>query len=66
MKALLLATDLSNRSERALRRAAQLVRQFRCPWTVLHVVDADQPQALASAWSAQVHEALASPPGRDR
>ena len=60
MKALLLATDLSNRSERALHRAAQLVRQFRCPWTVLHVVDADQPQALASAWSAQVHEALAS------
>lgn len=60
MNALLLATDLSSRSERALRRAAQLVRQFRCPWTVLHVVDGDQPQALTSAWGEQVHALLAS------
>ncbi|AOE87239.1 universal stress protein [Pseudomonas sp. TCU-HL1] len=44
MKALMLATDLSNRSDLALRRAARLVRQFDCPWFILHVVDEDQPQ----------------------
>jgi nucleotide-binding universal stress UspA family protein len=43
MKALMLATDLSIRSDRALQRAARLARQFDCPWYVLHVVDEDQP-----------------------
>lgn len=58
MKALMLATDLSNRSDRALRRAAQLARQFDCPWTLLHVVDDDQPQRRIELETAQVRRYL--------
>lgn len=54
MKALMLATDLSNRSDRAMRRAARLARQFSCPWFILHVVDEDQPQLRVELEQEQV------------
>ncbi|WP_028628692.1 universal stress protein [Metapseudomonas resinovorans] len=58
MKALMLATDLSNRSDRALRRAARLARQFECPWFILHVVDEDQPQLRVELEVEQVRRYL--------
>ena len=58
MKALMLATDLSNRSDRAMRRAARLVRQFDCPWFILHVVDEDQPQLRIELEVEQVRRYL--------
>ncbi|WP_271409037.1 universal stress protein [Pseudomonas sp. Q1-7] len=58
MKALMLATDLSNRSDRALRRAARLARQFDCPWFILHVVDDDQPQLRIELETEQVRRHL--------
>ncbi|MBD2838049.1 universal stress protein [Pseudomonas sp. JM0905a] len=58
MNALMLATDLSNRSDRALRRAARLVRQFDCPWFILHVVDEDQPQLRIELEVEQVRRYL--------
>ncbi|WP_375741517.1 universal stress protein [Pseudomonas boanensis] len=59
MKSLMLATDLSNRSERALLRAANLVRRFDCPWFILHVVDGDQPQLRVELEVEQVRRYLA-------
>ncbi|MNQ41263.1 Universal stress protein [compost metagenome] len=58
MKALMLATDLSNRSDRALHRAARLVRQFECPWFIIHVVDEDQPQLRVELEVEQVRRYL--------
>jgi nucleotide-binding universal stress UspA family protein len=58
MKSLLLATDLSSRSERALLRAASLVRQFDCPWFILHVVDSDQPQLRVELEVEQIRRDL--------
>jgi nucleotide-binding universal stress UspA family protein len=60
MNALMLATDLSNRSDLALRRAARLVRQFDCPWYILHVVDEDQPQLRIEVEVEQVRRYLNS------
>jgi nucleotide-binding universal stress UspA family protein len=40
---ILAATDLSSRSDRAVHRAALLVRQFGARLVLLHVVDDDQP-----------------------
>ena len=49
MKKILLATDLSNRSDRACRRAVLLARQFGSSVTILHVVDNDQPAAMSKS-----------------
>jgi universal stress protein E len=46
MKAIVAATDFSARSQRALRRAGLLARQFGAEVTLVHVVDDDQPEAL--------------------
>ncbi len=46
---LLVATDFSVRSDRALRRAALVARKLEASLTLLHVVDADLPATLASA-----------------
>lgn len=46
MKRLLAAADLSERSDRALRRAVSLARQCGCDLLVVHVVDDDQPEAI--------------------
>lgn len=43
MRRILAATDFSSRSERALRRAGLLAKQFSAKLALLHVVDDDQP-----------------------
>ncbi|QRY82544.1 universal stress protein [Pseudomonas sp. PDNC002] len=50
----MVATDLSGRSEKALHRAAALAKRYACPWTVIYVVDEDQPAALVEQEVTQV------------
>jgi nucleotide-binding universal stress UspA family protein len=54
LKSLMIATDLSERSEKALQRAAALAKRFDCPWSVLYVVDDEQPAALVEQEQIQV------------
>lgn len=54
LRSLMIATDLSGRSEKALQRAAALAKRFAVPWSVLYVVDEDQPAALVEQEQAQV------------
>lgn len=46
MKKILLATDFSERSDRALRRATLLARQFGASLVLVHVVDDEQPRHI--------------------
>lgn len=46
MKKIMLATDFSERSDRALRRATLLARQFGASLLIVHVVDDDQPRRI--------------------
>jgi nucleotide-binding universal stress UspA family protein len=46
---ILVATDLSVRSDRAVRRAAQLAKQHHAALSVVHVVDDDQPEDVVIA-----------------
>ncbi|EKE43220.1 hypothetical protein OCGS_2811 [Oceaniovalibus guishaninsula JLT2003] len=46
MKTILVATDFSERSDRALRRAKLLARRTGARLSLLHVVDDDQPQSI--------------------
>jgi universal stress protein E len=46
MRTLLVGTDLSSRSDRALHRAALMAREFKARLLFLHVVDDDQPRAM--------------------
>ncbi len=58
MDRLVVATDLSSRSDRALLRAAQLAGRFGCEWTILHVVDDDVPSVLVERVVGQVNDLL--------
>jgi len=49
MERLLVATDFSARSDRALRRAMLLAKKLGAELTLVHVVDADQPDRLVAA-----------------
>ena len=49
MRKILLATDFSERSDRALRRATLLARQFGASLTIVHVVDDDQPRRIVDS-----------------
>ncbi len=46
MRKILIATDFSERSDRALRRATLLARQFGASLSIVHVVDDDQPRQM--------------------
>ncbi|MCY6380763.1 universal stress protein [Hoeflea prorocentri] len=46
MKTIMLATDFSERSDRALRRATLLAEQFNASLSIIHIVDDDQPKRL--------------------
>jgi nucleotide-binding universal stress UspA family protein len=46
---ILVATDFSVRSDRALRRASLIARKLGARLTLVHVVDADRPQSLIEA-----------------
>lgn len=58
MKSILMATDLSARSDRALERAADLVRDRGGELTILHVVDEDLPPSLADAQQRAAGEVI--------
>ena len=49
MKRLLAATDLSSRSDRAVRRAAELASAFNAELILLHVVKDDRTLRLQEA-----------------
>lgn len=49
MEVILVPTDLSERSDRALRRAALLARQFEAAILLVHVIDDDQPSRIVNA-----------------
>jgi len=44
MKKILVATDLSSRSDYAIERAAVLARTFNSKWAIVHLVDGDSPK----------------------
>ncbi|MFX0544663.1 universal stress protein [Roseovarius sp. S1116L3] len=46
MMKIMLATDFSERSDRALRRATLLAREFGASLSIIHVVDDDQPRRI--------------------
>jgi len=46
MKNILVATDLSARSDRAVLRALKLAKNYKAKLTILHVVDEDSPEVL--------------------
>jgi nucleotide-binding universal stress UspA family protein len=64
MDRLLVATDFSPRSDRALRRASLIARKVGASITQLHVVDADRPDRLIdadrSAASDVLHNAVST------
>jgi len=49
MKKIMMGTDFSERSDRALRRATLLAWQFGAEITLFHVVNADQPRRTVEA-----------------
>ncbi len=46
MRSIMVATDFSERSDRALRRATLLARQHGAELSIVHVVDDDQPRRI--------------------
>lgn len=59
MKSILVASDLSERSDRAVRRAIRLARDHGAVCHVLHVVDDDLPGDLAVRWREDAGTELA-------
>jgi nucleotide-binding universal stress UspA family protein len=59
MKRILVATDFSTRSDRALRRATLLARPAGAEIVLVHVVDDDQPLRLVKAEQREAGELLA-------
>src|SRR5687768_14645376 len=53
MDRILVATDFSTRSDRALRRATLISRRVGASLTLAHVVDADQPNRLIASKRAE-------------
>ena len=51
---ILIATDLSSRSDMALHRASILAREWNAPCTIVHVVDDDKPKEIINR---QIEEA---------
>lgn len=58
LKRILVTTDFSSRSERALRRGGQLRRQLSAGLRLLHVVDGDQPAAVVEQACRQAEALL--------
>jgi len=55
---ILVATDLTHRSEAALDRAAELTKRFDAVLTIMHVVEHDQPEAYVAQELEHTEEAL--------
>ncbi len=60
MKRILVTTDLSIRSDRAIERAAQLAEQHGAKLIVLHVIDEDLPVTVATRMRDAAKETLAA------
>ncbi|MDX5364928.1 MAG: universal stress protein [Alphaproteobacteria bacterium] len=58
LKSILVATDLSSRSDKAVARGLSLAARFGARVKVVHVVDDDQPQALVDLEVARTAELL--------
>lgn len=58
MKRILVATDFSTRSDRALRRATLLARQYSAEIAVVHVINDDQPSRLMKAEEREARNLL--------
>lgn len=58
MQNILAATDFSERSERAIRRATMLAEQVGATLSVVHVVDDDQPRRIVDSRSRLASELL--------
>lgn len=58
MKRIVVATDFSTRSDRALRRAILLARQFSAEIMLVHAVDDDQPARLVKAEQRAANDLL--------
>ncbi|MFZ2102157.1 MAG: universal stress protein [Oricola sp.] len=58
MKKILVATDLSARSDRALQRALALANEHKAELEVIHVVEDDLPQNVVDRNEEQAREAL--------
>ena len=64
MKQILVATDFSERSHRAVRRARLLAREPGARLLLLHVVDDDRPQRLVAGEAAAARECSSRPSAR--
>ena len=60
MDRLLVATDFSPRSDRALRRASLIARKVGAVLSLVHVVDGDWPDALIEPERAAAADLLAA------
>jgi len=60
MKTILVATDLSGRSDRAMKRAASLADAHGARLIVVAVIDEDLPKSMADAQAEQARAALLS------
>lgn len=58
MKTIMVATDFSERSDRALRRATLLAKQFEASLVLVHVVDDDQPRRIADSQRSEADRLL--------
>jgi nucleotide-binding universal stress UspA family protein len=59
MRRILAATDFSTRSQRAVRRAGLLARQFAADLVLVHIVDDDQPETLVALETREAERILA-------
>ena len=60
MKSILVATDLSERSDRAMKRAASLAEAYGAKLIVIAVIDEDLPKSMADVQAEQARAALLS------
>lgn len=58
MKSILVATDLSERSDRAVRRGVLLARRHGAAMTLVHVIDNDQPERILRSERREVEALL--------
>lgn len=58
MKTIMVATDFSERSDRALRRATLLARQYGAGIALVHAVDDDQPRRIVEAEREEAQKLL--------
>ena len=59
MQRILVATDFSPRSDRAIRRACILAKQFNSTLRLVHVIDDDRPQSLVATERREAETLLA-------